>query len=262
MARLLSIDLKADFGMLKKPDTNEPVYLTFNMLHKPALLGIFGAIAGISGFRKQGVMPEYLRKFKDLRVAVAPLETDDRIFHEKGNFSKTIIGYNNSTGTASDELGGNLMVTEQTLVAPAYRCYILLNQSNPDHEILHRNLISYRAEYLPYLGKNEFSLWWDNVKEYEYELFVPNKPFRIHSLFIKEHSLKGNVQWFTLDTNDLTEGGFMYFENLPIGYLGNPINQYEYRSFVFTNFTLKRQYELPDEYPLLMLDDGRIIQTY
>ena len=52
MKKLVSIDIFADFGMLKKPDTNEPVYMTFNMLHKPGLLGILGAITGLSGFKK------------------------------------------------------------------------------------------------------------------------------------------------------------------------------------------------------------------
>ena len=59
MDKLISFDLRGDFGMLKKPDTNEPVYLTFNMLHKPALLGILGAILGLKGFRKQKELPEY-----------------------------------------------------------------------------------------------------------------------------------------------------------------------------------------------------------
>ncbi len=48
--------------MLKNPITNEPVYLTFNMLHKPALLGILGAIAGMKGFVKNGELPEYYEK--------------------------------------------------------------------------------------------------------------------------------------------------------------------------------------------------------
>lgn len=262
MTKLLSIDLKADFGVLKKPDTNEPVYLTFNMLHKPALLGILGAIAGYSGFKKQGEMPEYLMRLKDVKIGIAPLETTDKIFHEEGNFSKTIIKYNNSTGMASDEEGGNLIITEQTLVAPAYRCYILLDRSNSDHEVLYQYLIRYRAEYLPYLGKNECSVWWDNTTEYDFESFETDRSFKIHSLFIKDQSLKGNIQWFTLDTSELTQDAYMYFENLPVGYLGKPIYQYEYKSFAFTNFTLKKQYRFPEEYPLLKLDDERIIQVF
>ena len=45
--KLISFDLCADMGFLKKPDINEKIYLTYNMLHKPALLGILGAIIGL-----------------------------------------------------------------------------------------------------------------------------------------------------------------------------------------------------------------------
>ena len=48
--RLISFDLKADFGCLKKPDVNDGLMLSFNMLHKPALMGILGAIVGEKGF--------------------------------------------------------------------------------------------------------------------------------------------------------------------------------------------------------------------
>ena len=122
MQKLISIDIKADFGMLKKPDTNEPVYLTFNILHKPGLLGILGAIIGLEGFKEKGKLPEYYKKLKDLQIGIQPLE------HENGNFQKTIIQYNNTTGTANKE--GNLIVIEQTLIAPAFRCYLLLDIEN------------------------------------------------------------------------------------------------------------------------------------
>lgn len=45
--RLISFDIQADFGFFKKPDYNDGVLLTYNMLHKPALLGILGAIIGV-----------------------------------------------------------------------------------------------------------------------------------------------------------------------------------------------------------------------
>jgi CRISPR-associated protein Cas5h len=197
-------------------------------------------------------------------VGIAPLETVDEVFHENGNFPKTIIRYNNSTGMASDETGGNLMITEQTLVAPAYRCYILLNESNTDHKTLHQNLFNYRAEFLPYLGKNECSVWWDNTKEHKFEPYKPDGPFKISSIFIKEESLKDGVTriLFELGMGRLTKASYMYFENLPIGYIGKPLYQYEYRSFAFGNFDLKEQYRLPDEYPLLKLNNDYIIQVF
>src|SRR5690606_20139052 len=142
MHRLLSIELFADFGMLKKPDTNEPVYLTFNMLHKPALLGILGAILGLKGFRKQKELPGYYEVLKDIKVGIKPL------YHENGNFSKTIIKYNNGTGLASEEQGGNLMVAEQTLIKPSFQCFLLLSSADEKQSILKDKILSYCSEFI------------------------------------------------------------------------------------------------------------------
>jgi CRISPR-associated protein Cas5h len=67
--KVISIDLYADFGFFKKHFSNErlDLYLTFNMLHKPALLGILGAILGFAGYKKNEELPEYYVKLKDLK---------------------------------------------------------------------------------------------------------------------------------------------------------------------------------------------------
>ncbi len=243
MKKLISFDIKADFGMLKKPDTNEPVYLTFNMLHKPALLGIFGAISGLEGFVENGKLPLYYEVLEDLQVSIMPLEDkfSGTKYHENGNFSKTIIKYNNSTGMASKETGGNLMVTEQTLIAPAYRCFVLLDSEIEEQKLLHDNILSYKSEYVPYLGKNECSLWWENAQELDFEEFVPNGVFKIDSLFVKQIPVKNSkVEELMFDLlMDSQEGcTYTYFENLPIAYIGAPLFQYEYRSFAYTDWDL------------------------
>lgn len=62
---LISFDLRADFGVFKKPDVNEGLQLTFNMLHRPALLGILGAIAGLEGYQKKGFSRHITRRLED-----------------------------------------------------------------------------------------------------------------------------------------------------------------------------------------------------
>jgi CRISPR-associated protein Cas5h len=242
MKKLISIDIFADFGMLKKPDTNEPVYLTFNMLHKPALIGILGAIIGESGFKEKGVLPDYYLKLNDLKVGIQPLN------HENGNFQKTVITYNNTTGMASKETGGNLMVTEQMLVAPAYRCYFLFDLDNETHKKADENLSKYYAEYLPYLGKNEFSVWWKDYKVYEnFSEFEPIGSFKINSIYVKDvplKDLKDNEAVTNYDPifDEKPEGyTFSYFERLPIAYMdiGKKNYQYDYQSFAFTDWSLK-----------------------
>lgn len=114
--RLISFDIQADFGFFKKPDYNDGVLLTYNMLHKPALLGILGAIIGLRGYRKKGEWPEYYQRLAALPVGIEPLEGR----HEKGNFQKTIVKYTNTVGYANQD--GNLLVEESMLIRPAYRC--------------------------------------------------------------------------------------------------------------------------------------------
>ncbi|MDD3772535.1 MAG: CRISPR-associated protein Cas5, partial [Weeksellaceae bacterium] len=54
MEKLISIDLKADFGFFRKPDTNNTINLSYNIIHKPAILGILGAIIGLEGYTEKG----------------------------------------------------------------------------------------------------------------------------------------------------------------------------------------------------------------
>jgi len=250
MKNLLSFDIKSDFGFLKKPDTNEPMYLTFNMIHKPFVLGLLGAILGERGFQKNEVLPDYYLKLKDTQIGIKPLND------EKGNFQKTVIKYNNGVGYASKETGGNLIITEQTLVKPSYRIYLLTN----NQELL-RRIQNYEAEFLPYLGKNDYSLWWENVQVHDYEEFEPQESFKVSSLFIKQTTVKDGKE---IDENldfwemDFSNSEFMYFERLPTGY-DEELFQYEYQPFVLTTFKLKKDYKIDNLY---QLNNDEVIQVF
>ncbi|MBN1414324.1 MAG: type I-B CRISPR-associated protein Cas5 [Bacteroidales bacterium] len=283
MNKIISVDLKADFGFLKKPDTNDPIYLTFNMLHKPALLGILGAIIGLEGFseakkevkgrskgqdkiNREEFLPAYYQKLKNLKVGIRPLNfikngqkiEEDQFFN--GNFQKTTIKYNNSVGYANLD-GGNLLVTEQTLIRPSYRCYLLL-----EDEELHQKLYDYlknsKAEYLPYMGKNDFSLWWDkeNFKEYDFKPFLSTEKFSIKTIFIKSNPVKEGLREMSdLDLLTGTEGcTFVYFENLPVSY-NLDLMQYDYKPFSYTDWYLQQHYPV---HHLYELDNNEIIQLF
>lgn len=257
MKKLISIDLYADFGMLKKPDTNEPVYLTFNMLHKPSLLGILGAIIGENGFKEKGVLPDYYLKLQDLKVGIMPLR------HEKGNFQKTIITYNNTTGMASKETGGNLMVTEQTLVAPSYRCYFYFDTENQTHQKADENLSKYHAEYLPYLGKNEFSVWWENYKVYdEVEEFDFKKEYKIESVFYKNEAVSRHIaKALSRAMRKELKNRFVYFERLPVNYQEIATNHYQYKydDFVYTNAKFTTNLQIDN---VKVVDNNKLIQLF
>ncbi|MEQ1746969.1 MAG: type I-B CRISPR-associated protein Cas5b [Saprospiraceae bacterium] len=263
---LISFDLRAGFGVFKKPDVNEGLQLTFNLLHKPALLGILGAIAGLEGYQRRGVFPDYYTKLGDLRVGVEPLD------HDKGNFTKTVIKYTNTVGYANAD--GNLIITEQTLRCPAYRCYLMLDLDDEVQALLHDRIRTGEADYLPYFGKNECSAWWDvdAVKAYEFEPFQADADFRVDSLFVRKGSVreeKADLD-FDIDLGKMVNAAtYIYFERLPIDFFvgdlpeaenpdlfsdagaeprkAKPLKfvQYELAEFVFTDCTFRKGSKMP-----------------
>ncbi|NJL13852.1 MAG: type I-B CRISPR-associated protein Cas5, partial [Microscillaceae bacterium] len=192
MEKIISFDIKADFGFLKKPDTNEPIYITYNMLHKPALIGILGAIVGCKGYKtvldvnkkkSREYIPEYYEKLINLKIGIKPLND------ENGNFPKTVIRYKNAVGYANLD-GGTIIIDEQTLIKPSYQCFILLDLENELQNKLYQNLRNYEAVYLPYLGKNDFSIWWENFQDYgEPKPFDYSSNFKVVSLIQKTEAL-------------------------------------------------------------------------
>ncbi|BDD11924.1 hypothetical protein FUAX_43560 (plasmid) [Fulvitalea axinellae] len=246
MRRLISFDLKAEMGFFKKPDINDKIYLSYNTLHKPALLGILGAIAGLGGYRgnsdaKKARFPEYYERLKHLPVGVEPLGS------EKGNFAKTNISYNNTTGFASMEAGGNLIVNEQTLLNPAFRVYLLLDDGEELEARLYESVKNQWAEFLPYMGKNDFSVWWDKDEVREYEGAAPfafDRKFRVRTLFRKTEAVTPYIAkavafgFMNFEAN--REMPFTYFERLPCGF-DERLCQYEMDDFVLSNAEFDEQ---------------------
>jgi CRISPR-associated protein Cas5h len=243
MKKFISFTIRAEKGFLKKPDINDGIYLTYNMLHKPAILGILGAIIGMEGYKKNGVLPEYYKKLRNIPVGVKPVED------EKGNFQKTKITYNNTTGFASNEAGGNLIITEQTLLNPSYKIYLLLDLEKENENKLYFYIMEQKAEYLPYLGKNDYSLWWDKeeAEEYEWELFVKKSNFKISTVFKKDEAI---VNYLAREISRRAIEGrkndFNYFERLPTSF-NEKLFQYDYSDFAYTNAVLQEEIKIDSD---------------
>jgi len=296
---LISFELLGDFGVFKKPDVNEGLQVTYNLLHKPALLGILGAIAGLEGYQQRGVWPEYLEKLRHLRVGLEPINLEAELAkgivrQDKGNFVKTVLTYTNTVGYAN--VDGNLIVTEQTLRRPAYRCYLLLDLDDEVQARLHDRIRLGEAEYLPYFGKNECAAWWEreSVLGYEFEEFVATGDYQVNSIFVREGSVrsqrvrKPRVS-FALRQADNTPT-FAYFERLPAGFFVGDVAaksqppdlfsdaakeparksaslrfvQYDLEEFVFTNWTLRKDSIVDDLFQIKPTDGSpqRIIQLF
>jgi CRISPR-associated protein Cas5h len=249
MEKLISIDFKGDFGFFRKPDANNTVNLSYNLLHKPALLGILGAIIGMDGYKEKGKMPEYYVKLNHIPLGIMPLK------HEKGNFQKTVIKYSNTVGYANK--GTTFLTEEATLIKPSYRIFVLLNTDNEDELKLYSYLQNGEAVYLPYFGKNEHYAWWDSdsFKEYEYEkanntqdgIFV--KTLFIKEIIVKEHRQESVFDMFSFIEEELP---YMYFERLPKDF-DETLFQYKIADCVLTTVKMKNSigirslYYLPQE---------------
>ncbi len=240
---IVSFVLKSGFGFLKKPDTNDRINFTFNLLHKPALLGILGAIVGLEGHYqayKQGkIFPEFWEKLQNLKIAIEPINT------KNGVYPKTVVKYNNSVGYANIQ-GGNLIVEEQILISPSFRIFLKLSLENETEKKLYLFLKNNQAEFIPYFGKNDFQIWWDDFNETtDFKVnSASNEIVRISSIFIKPNDRrvsprKDNGFDFALSENSL-ESNFAYFERLPVGY-DKLTGNYVFKEFVFTNFKIKLQ---------------------
>lgn len=244
--KLISFDIQADFAFFRKPETNNTINLSYNVIHRPAVLGILGAILGLDGYKEKGKLPAYYEALKDVKIGIEPLK------HDKGNYSKTNIKYSNTVGYANK--GTNFLTEELTLVEPSYRIYLLLNPSIGEQSQLFTSIRKGHTEYIPYLGKNEFTAWWrpDSVKEYTFEQReITEESVLIQSVFIKKSLLKTDKEMPFPDLLNFENEAdpFMYFERLPKGFDLN-LMQYELSDFAYSNYRFKNAQTLDNMYYL------------
>jgi len=237
--KIISVTLTAPFGFLKKTDINEDIFLTHNLLHKPAVLGILGAISGLGGFSQSYFtdpkkLPEYYKELSDIPIGIKPITG-----YNSAVFKKSYLKYNNSTGSASEEPGGNLIVKEQFLVKPKFRVYLKLDESIQIHKTIIDRLNKSEAVFIPYLGKNEYHLWWEDFSSEEFENFIPqfSESYQIDTIFIKkgDEKITSGAALFAL----LSENSVFTFERLPTGY-DTERRVYKFDDFVYTNSKICR----------------------
>lgn len=231
--KILKFTLSGETAFFKKPDVNTYVYFTYGNIHKVALLGMFGAILGYGGYNqmkfldKKAIFPEFYYKLHDVEVAIVPN-------NPKGFISKKVQVFNNSVGYASKEQGGNLIVKEQWLENPSWDIYVLVD--NEESEKISEYILSHKAIYQPYLGKNDH---FANIKDAE--LIEENNIEKIinireiNSLFPKklfEFQIQEND--FDYCSDEDIEDIFKYEEQLPIG-LDENTNMYILESLIYTN---------------------------
>lgn len=228
--KAISFKLSGKTACFRKPDVNAYAYFTYNNIHKPALLGLLGAVMGLGGYTqlhdknaafKKGRLgydegfPEFYEKLHPLKISITPLAPN-------GYFAKKIQTFNNSVGYASQEQGGNLVVREQWLEKPQWQIMIL-DDGSESYQKLCDYLMHKKSVFIPYLGKNDHPATIDGV-----EIITLSEPQGdyIDSLFIKDFTSLG---WAKEG-----EAPFLFQEVSPMR-LQKEHHFYEYETLIFTN---------------------------
>lgn len=263
MARsIIEFTLRADFGFFRKPDTNDGIVFGYGMLHRPALLGILGAILGLDGFRKKGQRPEYLDKLGSLPIGIAPASAPHPVTQAPADpnpaaWATATVEYNNGVGYASQEQGGNWILREQMTVGPAFTCYVLIDDEDGLQAELGERLMTGRAEFLPYFGKNEFAAGWLAEETVRHEFTQTNdfsQPYKIDSL-VREPT--GGYPPIAPGRRFSGLGKqFYYIEDLPTEYRED-LWQYRLAQHVYTTFRWQIDRPISN---LFQLADQRIVQ--
>ncbi len=226
----LKFKLSGKTAIFKRPDVNAHCLFTYSHIHKPALLGILGAICGFGGYNQQKAhnnkclaekrkedmqdYPEFYEKLKDIKISVIPQEP---VFVMKKQTFNNSVGYANADG--------NLIVIEQWLENPSWEIFILLDGTDVT-ETLKNRFLSKEFVYIPYLGKNDH---FANITDVEVvDLQKVQDCTRIHSMIFAKNIDK------TEESDEDDDEPFKYSERLPIA-LDREDNQYELEKFVFTN---------------------------
>ena len=250
--KAISFEIGGKTAIFKKPDVNSYAYFTCNNIHKPALLGILGAIIGLKGYTQlhdekralevkiketkgndkkelqnqkkilDDCYPEFYEKLKSLKISIRPLG-------ENGYFSKKIQVFNNSVGYASKEVGGNLIVREQWLEKAKWQI-LIQEDDTKEYKKIKEYLLNKKAVFIPYLGKNDHPANIEDAKSIELdENLYLDEGLYIDSLFIKNGEIDG------YEKND--EIPFVFQEISPVS-LQKDFHFYEYETLCFTNCEL------------------------
>jgi len=229
--KAFSVDFIGDMALFKKNDANDLVFTSYNFIHKPVVLGLFGAILGISGYSKsgKGKHPEYYNQLKNLEIAIKPLF--------KKPLQKVITGFNNATGHANmgdKKDGATWQIREQVLVGEPTIGFRVFVKENSEISELKQKLRNYETTYPLYFGKNEFFAHYEEFQEYDG--FEPTENIaRINSLFIRSNN-ELHIKEVT-SILDNVKTNFIVFEQLPYDFDNHGF--YKKDLFTWTNYDVK-----------------------
>ena len=134
----------------------------------------------------------------------------------------------------------------------------MLDEDNGYQKHLIDNIRDGCAEFIPYLGKNEFTAWWSTNSYKEYHFSDEKRPIgsiKIKTIFQKDMVLKNNVEAPFPDLLNFgnAESPFIYFERLPKDF-DLSLMQYDLGEFAFSNYQIKNAQTLENLFFVEELD--------
>ena len=84
--KALRFKLSGRTACFRRAEFNSYTYFTYNNIHKPALLGMLGAILGYGGYSQQkeeDTYPEYYQRLNEIKVSIVPVNNNYGVFFFK-----------------------------------------------------------------------------------------------------------------------------------------------------------------------------------
>ena len=250
--KVLKFNLSGKFAFFKNEVMND-MYDTYPHIHKPALLGLFGAMLGYNGYAqtqkvfgtKEIDFPEYYEKLKDLKIAIVP---------KKQSFTKVLETFTNTTSMfnrvtvmkpkvkkedteeieekvkgekAENKVGSNLIVQQFWLENPSWDIYLVID--NDESKKIEDSVLNYKSVYSLYLGANNHFANISDIGRLEAKE-ITEKGVTINSL-VKDEEV-------SVRTGNIKEDVYFYDYILPT-LLSPKSNVYKKEDFILTNDTLE-----------------------
>lgn len=253
--KVLKFNLSGKFAFFKNEVMND-MYDTYPHIHKPALLGLFGAMLGYNGYAqtqkifgtKEIDFPEYYEKLKDLKIAIVP---------KKQSFTKVLETFTNTTAMfnrvtvmkpkvkkedteeveekeekvkgekTENKVGSNLIVQQFWLENPSWDIYLVID--NDESKKIEDSVLNYKSVYSLYLGANNHFANISDIGILEAKE-ITEKGVTINSL-VKDEEV-------SVRTGNIKEDVYFYDYILPT-LLSPKSNVYKKEDFILTNDTLE-----------------------
>ena len=271
--KVLKFNLSGKFAFFKNEVMND-MYDTYPHRHKPALLGLFGAMLGYNGYAqtqkvfgtKEIDFPEYYEKLKDLKIAIVP---------KKQSFTKVLETFTNTTSMfnrvtvmkpkvkkedveeneekeekvkgekTENKVGSNLIVQQFWLENPSWDIYLVID--NDESKKIEDSVLNYKSVYSLYLGANNHFANISDIGILEAKE-ITEKGVIINSLVKDEEVVQMKVEKIlsarksgesVYFNSDLFRNKDVYFYDYILPTLLSPkSNVYKKEDFILTNDTL------------------------